>query len=89
MSAGQHPGEDRAVHAVHGDRGHARRQGDDEFGLFVAQVHGGADGLAVLGGGQSVHHLEGGVLQDVRQDLRGDLLDDEHTLAVGADLGEQ
>jgi hypothetical protein len=47
------------------------------------------DHLAVIGRGQPVHDLDGGVLDDVGDELGGDLLGDDQALAVGADLGQQ
>ena len=58
-------------------------------GLVGVEVDGAADRLPIVQRGQPVHHLERRVLDHVGQDLGRDLLDDDHPLAVGTDLGEQ
>jgi hypothetical protein len=71
------------------DCGFARWQGDQVSGLVGGEVHGPADGVAVIPGGEPVRDLDGGVLDYVGDQLGRDLLGDDQGLAVGADLGEQ
>ena len=84
-----HPGQQRVVHPVGEHGGLARGEGDQVGGLVLGEVHRGADRLAVVGGGEPVHDLDGGVLDHVGDELGGDLLGDDQALAVGADLGQQ
>ncbi|MET9357658.1 hypothetical protein ABZY14_32525 [Streptomyces sp. NPDC006617] len=77
------------VHAVCGDGGAARGQGDDVLALLRPEVHRGAHEPAVVLGRQPVHDLQRAVLDHVREDLAGDLLDDDDALAVGEERCEQ
>ena len=68
---------------------HARTQGHDVFRASIVQVHGGSDEVAVVRGGQPVHHLHCTVFHHIGDDLGGDLLGDCDALAVSTDLCQQ
>ena len=56
---------------------------------MFGQVGGCADRVAIIGGGQPMHDLDSGVLDDVGDQLAGDLFGDDQAFAVRADLGQQ
>ena len=68
---GTHRRQNGAVHAVGEYSRRSRCKRHDVLRLRLGEIHRGPNGVPVVGGGEAVDYLEGGVLEDVGMSLLG------------------